>query len=144
MGYKDPAKQRAYQLEWITRRRTAWIAANGPCALCGSDSDLEVDHVDPLSKTVNPARLWSMAPARAAVELANCRVLCRDCHAAKSATECVRGERVGTSKLGAADVKEIRGSALSTRALAAAYEVHPTTISRLRRRETWAHVGDAA
>jgi hypothetical protein len=144
VGYKDPERQRAYQLKWITRRRDAWIAANGPCALCGSETNLEVDHTDPAAKAIPVSGLWSLAPARAAAELAKCRVLCERCHAAKSATECFRGEKVATAKLVTTDITAIRASPLSPGTLAAIYGVHPSTIHRVLRRQAWVHVEDAA
>lgn len=83
---------RAYQLEWMTRRRLAWINANGPCAKCGSNYELEVDHIDSKSKdpklrAVHTGALWSWSDARRAVELAKCQVLCLPCHKAKTAIE---------------------------------------------------------
>lgn len=82
MPYADPEQQRIYQREWIAERRAAWIAANGPCAACGSDDRLEVDHIDPAQKVTH--RVWSWAPERLAAELAKCQVLCRECHRKKS------------------------------------------------------------
>ena len=76
--------KRAYQREWMSARRTAWIEANGPCAQCGSSKDLEVDHIDPSLKEYNPREIWSRRAEVREHELAKCQVLCRACHKAKS------------------------------------------------------------
>jgi hypothetical protein len=87
MGYKDPDRQRAWQAKWIARRRAEWIAENGPCAVCGNTENLEVDHIDPAAKTMNPAMVWSLSAAKRAAELAKCQVLCSDCHLEKTLRE---------------------------------------------------------
>ena len=78
---------RKYQSAWIKRRRRAWIRANGPCVLCGSRRQLEVDHVDPATKLYEVAAIWSLCVAKRELELAKCQVLCHKCHARKSASE---------------------------------------------------------
>ena len=53
-GWKTAKAQREYQREWKRRRRFEWIAANGPCAWCGSwgmgplfnYAGLQIDHID--------------------------------------------------------------------------------------------------
>lgn len=74
--------KRAYQLEWITKRRLNWLAENGPCKFCGSVVELEVHHNDPTQKLMNPSLLWSLAPTnpKRILELAKCIVLCEKCH----------------------------------------------------------------
>lgn len=94
MGYKDAAKQRAYQREWVRKRRAAWLHENGPCA-CGSWESLEVDHVDPAGKVTHA--VWSWSAERRGVELAKCQVLCARCHlrktlAARAKTDHGRGQ----------------------------------------------------
>jgi 5-methylcytosine-specific restriction endonuclease McrA len=77
---------RKYQAKWITKRRQDWIAQNGPCAVCGSDDRLEVDHVHPEEKEIQVRALWSMSPQnpRRIAELAKCQVLCYVCHKEKT------------------------------------------------------------
>lgn len=84
MGYKDPDKQREFQREWMRKRRQKWIDKNGPCRQCGSSVKLEVDHIDPDTKLLNPARLWSLSEAKRNAELAKCQVLCGACHYMKT------------------------------------------------------------
>jgi 5-methylcytosine-specific restriction endonuclease McrA len=81
--------KRAYQLEWISRRRQDWIDANGPCAVCDSREELEVDHRDRSTKLYDVSVIWSMSldnPIRIA-ELAKCQVLCKVCHLEKTKLE---------------------------------------------------------
>lgn len=85
MPYADKAQRAAYQVEWMSRRRLAWLAENGPCANCGSTEDLEVDHVDPAQKVSH--RVWSWSEARRQGELAKCQALCRTCHHRKTAAD---------------------------------------------------------
>ena len=87
MPYANPDAQRAYQLAWITRRRDEWIAENGPCQRCGSTEDLEVDHVDPATKSMNPTAIWGKSKLVRMRELAKCQVLCKRCHGEKTAAQ---------------------------------------------------------
>ena len=59
--------------------------ANGPCAVCKSEKELEVDHVDPNQKVSH--RIWSWTKERRGKELEKCQVLCHVCHEAKTAME---------------------------------------------------------
>ncbi len=85
MGYKNREKQREYVRKWIAKRRNDWLQANGPCKLCGSWDDLEVDHVDRTTKVNH--RVWSWSESRRLKELAKCQVLCFDCHKKKTLSE---------------------------------------------------------
>lgn len=80
--------KREYQLVWMNRRREAWLVEQGPCTQCGSWNKLEVDHVNPEEKVLNPAKLWSLSPNNPVriAELAKCQVLCEACHEAKTIT----------------------------------------------------------
>ena len=74
--------QREYQREWRKRRRNQWIRENGPCRMCGSRKNLEVDHVDPASKLDH--NVWSWRKERRDRELRKCQVLCSSCHKKKT------------------------------------------------------------
>jgi excisionase family DNA binding protein len=67
--------------------RADWIAAHGPCAVCGSTERLEVDHIDPATKTVGS--FWEWPDVRREAELSKCQVLCYVCHKAKTRRELV-------------------------------------------------------
>jgi 5-methylcytosine-specific restriction endonuclease McrA len=84
VAYEGETK-REYQREWMRRRRDAWLAEHGPCAHCGSDKDLQVDHIDPDQKLLNPAGVWSLSAEKREAELAKCQVLCESCHKIKTA-----------------------------------------------------------
>lgn len=87
MGYTGE-KKREYQLQWLAKRRNAWIdTKGGKCNYCGSTEELHVDHIDPATKSVDPANIWSRSAEFREAELAKCQVLCRSCHEAKTAQE---------------------------------------------------------
>ena len=88
MPYKDKAQLRDYQNDWKKKRREQWLAANGPCAWCGSADDLEVDHIDPSQKVTH--RIWTYSDERRAAELAKCQVLCKRCNQFKNETLLLR------------------------------------------------------
>lgn len=77
-------EQREYQREWIKARRLNWIEANGPCKKCGSDKDLEIDHINPENKKYSIGSIWSRNEAFLSEELSKCQVLCHDCHLEKT------------------------------------------------------------
>lgn len=76
-----------YQREWMRDRRQQWIQENGPCRHCGTWESLEVDHIDPKLKTMQAASLWSRRKEIRDKELANCQVLCKECHLKKTLSE---------------------------------------------------------
>jgi 5-methylcytosine-specific restriction endonuclease McrA len=76
---------RVYQNAWLKNRRNAWLAENGPCRICGSWEQLEVDHIEPLTKEAH--RIWGWTAERREAELAKCQALCRACHELKTARE---------------------------------------------------------
>ena len=137
MPYADPARRREYQKDWIAKRRSAWFEGK-TCEICGSAYGLELDHRDAASKVDH--RIWSWSAARRETELAKCRPLCHECHAAKSIPEKARGERVATAKLTEAEVRQIRASVAAHRQLARDYGVDEKAIREIRRFATWRHV----
>lgn len=83
--YKNPDVQRQYQLVWMWRRRLQWILENGPCRWCGSVNNLSVSFRNPATKTVKVASIWSRSEENRTEILANCEVLCQECHRKKIA-----------------------------------------------------------
>lgn len=143
MPYKDKESQRAYQREWVAKRRLKWLTENGPCVDCGSWDDLEVDHSDASLKVSH--RVWSWSDARRTKELAKCVVRCHDCHAAKriASDEYSRGVDHGKVKLTAQQVVEIRNrhSAGEKQAvLAKEFNVNKATINKIVLRLRWKHI----
>ena len=53
-----------------------------------------------------------------------------------------RGEDNCRSKLKERDVRSIRACSDGPTVLASRFDVHPTTVLRARRGETWKHLGD--
>lgn len=82
MPFKDKARRSQYQIEWVLKRRAEWFASNGPCRVCRSWEELQVDHIDESVKVSH--RIWSWRDERRENELAKCQVLCKECHQAKS------------------------------------------------------------
>jgi hypothetical protein len=89
MVHKDPevrqAYLRQYQLTWMWRRRLTWILENGPCRWCGSVDDLVVSFRKPWEKTMKVASIWGRTDETRAEVLAECEVLCSECHRKKIA-----------------------------------------------------------
>lgn len=137
MPYKDPARQIAFQIAWMKKRRDEWFAGK-VCARCGSTENLVLDHRDPKLKVSH--RIWSWCRERREAELAKCQALCRYCHRLKTAAEAARGERARCAKLTTEDVRLIRSSRLPGVVLADLLGVGKSTISSVRNRRTWKHV----
>lgn len=72
--------------EKVQQRRLDWIEENGPCS-CGSTENLEVDHVDPSKKELEPSHIWTRRKEVQEKELAKCQVLCYECHNQKTIAE---------------------------------------------------------
>lgn len=83
MPLKNIEDRRRYQREWQAKRRSDWIDSRGPCAVCGSNENLEVDHINPATKLDH--RVWNWAEPRRLKELAKCQILCSDHHKEKTA-----------------------------------------------------------
>lgn len=77
MPYADKNRQRAYQLNWLLRRRGEYLAGK-MCVWCGSTDHLEFHHIDPATKDTH--RIWSWQWERLQAELTKCIILCRHCH----------------------------------------------------------------
>ena len=82
---------RKYVAARYHRRRQAFIdSRGGVCENCGSDDRLELDHVDPTTKSFSIGKaLSSWAEEKVQRELAKCQVLCKVCHKEKTITESV-------------------------------------------------------
>lgn len=98
---------RSWKKETRDRRRSEWILANGPCRLCGKDTGLQVDHVDPKQKTCDVADLWLRSKEMRDQELAKCQVLCISCHKQKTDI----GRRVAAEKRRGKKVERVRSPA---------------------------------
>ena len=84
----DPCRmllRRKRSLARAKRLRLDWVAANGPCCICGSIVRLEIDHIDRATKVSTSVFSWT--PVKRDAELAKCQVLCRICHREKTNRE---------------------------------------------------------
>ncbi len=101
MGYKDKDQQRKFQREWIARNRANFFNGKS-CVRCGSQEQLELDHIDPTKKVSHS--IWSWSQNRRDEETAKCQVLCHDCHWEKTRDDfgwrIVHGTLTGYSSYG--------------------------------------------
>jgi 5-methylcytosine-specific restriction endonuclease McrA len=86
-----------YQKAWLAKRRDEWFTTNGPCKICGSTIDLELDHIDRATKVSH--RVWSWSEERRNKELAKCQALCNACHKDKTRIENLKSLDHGTRSL---------------------------------------------
>lgn len=82
MPYSSREAQRAYQRQWIARRKAAFFAGKA-CAHCAAVKDLQVA----LGPKAEEHRIWSWSDKRRTAALAKGRVLCRTCHGAQIAED---------------------------------------------------------
>ena len=54
------------------------------CASCGSGENLEIDHIDPSTKSFTLGNQWSRKWEDLVIELEKCQLLCHQCHVAKT------------------------------------------------------------
>jgi hypothetical protein len=81
MAYATREIQREYQRQWCAKKRADYMAGKS-CVVCGSTTNLEVDHIDPQQKVTH--RIWSWSAERRAAELAKCQILCTVHHKEKT------------------------------------------------------------
>jgi hypothetical protein len=84
---KKKAYLKEYQKNWVKKRRQEWINSNGPCKVCATWENLEVDHIKREDKTMHTASIWSRREEVRNLELSKCQVLCKKCHLEKTLRE---------------------------------------------------------
>lgn len=84
MPIRDPEKRRAYQREWVRRRRGELLAGE-LCLRCGATDNLELHHLVKNEKSTHRITTW--ARERADAEKRLCVVLCGRCHDELHASE---------------------------------------------------------
>lgn len=89
---KDKTEYNSYMNNYMkerhkTRRALVVQSLGGCCKNCGSEKDLELDHVDPTSKYKTIAKLSSASEKIYSVEVLKCQLLCRPCHLVKTRLE---------------------------------------------------------
>ena len=66
------------------RRKMALDYLGNKCIICGTQEQLELDHIDPSTKSVEMGKLWGIAIDRYWNEVKKCQILCRPCHINKT------------------------------------------------------------
>lgn len=79
---RDYMKRRYYKI-----RAEAYNLLGGKCVECGTSENLEIDHIDRTTKTVDISKFCSMSRVRFLEELKLCQLLCHEHHKQKSAAE---------------------------------------------------------
>lgn len=83
------ANSKEYMREYMRqysadRRQKALGLLGGKCVVCGSTQNLEIDHIDPTTKSFTLARGWHHAWDKVVKELEKCQILCSTHHIEKS------------------------------------------------------------
>lgn len=80
--------EQSYHLRrYHARRKEAVAKLGGACVECGSQDNLEIDHIDPATKEIELGSMWSVAKHRYDAELEKCQLLCSRHHKQKSDRE---------------------------------------------------------
>lgn len=78
-------QMRVYMRDYRAKRREAAKKKLGDvCSVCGSDQNLEFDHIDRTTKIDSIANLLTNSKDTLKSELDKCQLLCKDCHQEKS------------------------------------------------------------
>lgn len=89
---------RQYMAKRYKERRAAAIAfLGGWCARCGSDEDLQFDHIFPHTKLYTIAAVPMASKKKFLAEIVKCQLLCPPCHRLKSGAEQSVGHGGGKS-----------------------------------------------
>lgn len=72
---------------YIERMNLAVQRLGNACAVCGRTDDLEIDHIDPLTKKFDPSHKTQYALDKWLEEVDKCQLLCREHHEIKTAKE---------------------------------------------------------
>lgn len=82
------SKNAEYAARYRSKRRLQIKEFLGSrCAICGSDHDLEVDHINPNQKSFTISNRLQIRWELMQAELEKCQLLCKPCHLAKTAAE---------------------------------------------------------
>lgn len=77
-----------YQLNRYHERRAMAIAMlGGVCVSCGTEENLEIDHVDPQLKSFTLSVDWTKPLEEYLEEVKKCQLLCKPCHTNKTSKE---------------------------------------------------------
>lgn len=87
-----PEQRKEYMRNYYAKRLAeAKAILGGSCTSCGTDEDLEFDHVDPNDKYKPITKILMGARATWLAELKRCQLLCVPCHKAKTQEHIAQG-----------------------------------------------------
>lgn len=69
---------------YAQNRAEAISILGGECVLCGSEEDLQFDHIIPSTKEAEMVTLWHRSKNVWLAEVAKCQLLCEPCHREKT------------------------------------------------------------
>lgn len=84
----------SYMKSWYDRRHAEAVATLGGCCAhpgCDETENLQFDHIDPQTKAMTIARMWTASEERFRIELKKCQLLCGPHHLEKTLAE--KGQR---------------------------------------------------
>lgn len=80
---------------YYARRAEAFEVLGGICMQCGTSESLEIDHIDPSTKSFDLGTFWNCARVKFLMELKKCQLLCAKHHKIKSDLELSVGHGQG-------------------------------------------------
>lgn len=83
----DLATLPRWKRHYIKRRTEVLAMMGGQCVECESKDQLEIDHVDPETKSFSVGEFITHSWEKIEPELKKCQLLCQDCHRKKSLTD---------------------------------------------------------
>ena len=84
MPFENKEKSNEYHRNRIAKTRSDFLSGKS-CVKCGSEKELEIDHIKREDKISH--RIWSWSKERREKELKKCQILCVLCHREKTVSE---------------------------------------------------------
>lgn len=89
----DNSYHAEYNLKRYHARRAEYIEIlGGKCVVCGTTENLQFDHIDPSTKTIDIGKLLNVSKAKSLAELKLCQLLCKTHHIEKGQREGDQGQ----------------------------------------------------
>ncbi len=76
--------RKEYQKNWVRARRLFFLK-DKVCRNCGTEKNLQLDHINRADKISH--RIWSWSKERIISEMNKCQILCKNCHRVKTTKE---------------------------------------------------------
>lgn len=143
---------RNYIKKYYKRKRSEYIKLlGGSCSKCGSEIELQFDHIDPSIKTFNIGKLLNYSKAKVLEELKKCQLLCIECHDNKTKenkdgylkNKCF-GSRVSTAILNEQQVLDIiakKKAGLLLKDIMIIYpDIKKSTLYAIISKRSWKHL----